>query len=77
MTLGRLLLLVLLVAVAWWLLRDDAVYHGPGVVAPQAPLQGAVDGLEPFRHRGYGVIPLARFEARARVLGREDYRSGR
>ena len=73
MTLGRLLLILAFIAVAWWLWRDDTIHHGPGVVAPDAPRQETVDGVAPFDHAGYRITPLARFQLKARVLAREDY----
>ncbi len=73
MTLGRLLALLLLAVLAWWLLRDDSIRHGPGVTAPEAPRQTDTDGAVPFDFNGYRVTPLARLELKARVLGREDY----
>lgn len=61
----------------WWLLADGAVSHGPGVTAARAPLQTDLDGVPGFEHLGYSITPLARFELKARVLGREDYRFDR
>ncbi len=72
-TRGRLLLLLLLVGLAWWLWRDDTVRHGPGVVAPDSPQQAGIEDVAPFDHNGYRIMPLARFALRARVLAREDY----
>jgi len=53
------------------------VAPGPGVVAPQAPLQVDLAGAAEFGHRGYQFRPLARFRVEARVLGVERYRIGR
>ena len=77
MTLGRLLALAVLALLVWWLWRDDAIHHGPGVVAPDIPRQSASDGAAAFNHNGYRIEPLARFALRARVLGREEYRLDR
>jgi hypothetical protein len=76
-TLTRLALLLAVVGLLLWLLRDDTIVHGPGVVAPEQPLQSEAGIDEPFDLRGYTINPLARFELTARVLGREDYRLGR
>lgn len=73
MTLTRLLLLLALTGATWWLLRDDAIQHAPGVLVDEAPLQTPADDVAPFAFRGYTVEPLARFALQARVLGREDY----
>ena len=61
----------------WWLLADDEVSHGPGVLAAQVPLQTDAGDAPGFDHLGYSITPLARFELKARVLGREDYRFDR
>lgn len=61
----------------WWLLADDEVSHGPGVLAAQVPLQTDAGDAPGFDHLGYAITPLARFELKARVLGREDYRFDR
>lgn len=73
----RLLIAALLLwgAYSWWHQRE--VHYGPGVVAPEAPLQTEVDGAPPFERQGYTLTPLARFDVKARVLSREDYRLGR
>ncbi len=73
----RLLIAALLLwgAYSWWTQREVSL--GPGVVAAQAPEQTGVDGALPFRKDGYTLTPLARFDVRARVLSREDYRLGR
>ena len=72
------LLLVALVGwggYSWWTTR--AVSHGPGIVAPQAPVQREVSDARAFDYKGHRIVPLARFSAQARVLRREDYRLGR
>ena len=51
--------------------------HGPGVVAPQEPIQREVSGKQAFDFNGYRITPLAEFSIEARVLAREDYRFGR
>ena len=77
MTLSRLLLLLAAAGLAWWLLRDPEVRHGPGEVAPDTPVQSDADGTTAIDHNGYTLTPLARFELQARVLGREGYRFDR
>ena len=53
------------------------VRHGPGVLAPNAPVQTARGEVPLLRHGGYLVEPLARFEVEARVLAAKRYRKGR
>ncbi len=70
--LKNILLAGLLAGVAWcwW---DPAVEHGPGVLAPEDPIQSAAEPAESFEFRGYTVTPLANFSIVARVLGTERY----
>lgn len=49
---------------------------GPGAVAPKPPRQVPADGSAPIAVGTFTLKPLARFEAEARVLSREDYRFG-
>ena len=69
---------VLALALAgWWLASGEpAVEHGPGVLVPEAPLQGPVEGSPPQRIGEFQVEALHGFTVRGRVLGREDYRFG-
>jgi hypothetical protein len=73
MTLARLIVLLVLGFVVGWLLRDDAIEHGPGVLAPEDPSQTDASEAGSFEHNGYRIKPLADFAIKARVLGREDY----
>lgn len=59
-----------------WHLRIRPVRHPPGVLIEEVPLQEDLhhEG-EPFEHLGFRIFPQARFEARARVLRREIYRT--
>lgn len=74
----KLLLLVALIgwgAYSSWNARP--VSYGPGVAAPQAPVQREVSATPSFDYKGYRISPLAMFSVEARVLGREDYLLGR
>jgi hypothetical protein len=75
--LKRVLIAALLAwgAYSWWTQRE--VHHGPGVVAPDVPQQTDADGAAPFEQQGYILTPLARFDIKAKVLSRENYRLGR
>jgi len=55
---------------------DRPVTQPPGILAPEEPLQTEASG-EAWTFRGYKLTPLARFQLRARVLGRERYRFDR
>lgn len=72
--------ILLIVLLGWgayngWASRS--VSHGPGVVAPQEPMQREVSNARAFDFNGHRIIPLAEFSIEARVLSREDYRTGR
>lgn len=56
----------------WWTSERPSAAM-PGALAPLAPVQLATDRDAPFERDGYIMQPLARFEATAKVLGREDY----
>ena len=58
---------------AWNWAASRPVSHGPGVLAPESPLQQPIPGPRVFRHGDYELTPLATFQVEARVLGREDY----
>ena len=74
---NRLLIVAaVLLALHLWL-REEVVERPPGVLAPEAPRQLELDGAAPVTHGEYDLRPLARFELKARVLGREDYRFDR
>jgi hypothetical protein len=73
----RYLFIACLLFGTYQLLSDRSVSHPPGQLAPDAPLQEALRNAPAFEHRGYRLTPLARFEATARVLSRENYRFGR
>ena len=73
----RLLLVALIGWGAYSSWSARSVSYGPGVVAPQVPVQREVSNASSFDYKGYRITPLAQFSAEARVLAREDYRLGR
>lgn len=62
-----------------WLLflRDSSVSYGPGILAPDEPVQVKLKGEPGFKHEEYMITPLASFEIRARVLSKSNYRFDR
>lgn len=73
MTLGRLLIIVLIVVGLWQHLSTRSVTLGPGVMVEQAPQQTTVPDPQSFRFEDYLITPLADFSLEAKVLSREDY----
>ncbi|MGI9278881.1 MAG: hypothetical protein ACR2PX_04520 [Endozoicomonas sp.] len=59
----------------WW--SERPVPHGPGVLAPDDPIQTQLSDSEVFSYKDYQVQPLADFKVQARVLGTEYYYAGR
>lgn len=74
-----ILLVVLSAIVIYWyiFLRDDTISYGPGVLAPDSPIQEIIDSPESFYFKDYTITPLATFDIKAKVLSKKDYNSGR
>jgi hypothetical protein len=66
---------VLVAGWIWWPEREIA--RAPGVLAPAIPIQQAANPEGRLEKAGYQILPLARFELEARVLGVERYRFDR
>ena len=73
------LVAVLLLAVVIWFFgfRDEAVVLGPGVTAPEVPVQVQIETPESFPFNDYTITPLAKFRIKAKVLSQKGYRFGR
>ena len=73
------LLIGLVTLTLLWLLfvREPAVTYGPGVLAPEPPVQTDPLSSEMISYRDFRITPLAGFSLDARVLGSERYRIGR
>ena len=73
----NLVVVSLSILVIWFLfIREPQINHGPGVMAPDEPLQIKVAG-DSFSYKNYTITELASFDIRARVLSRKHYRTGR
>lgn len=53
---------------------DRSVSLGPGVMAPQVPVQRTTSSKVPFVHNGSEITPLADYSIEAKVLSRKNYR---
>lgn len=74
---GSLFLLIMLASlIRFWPLGGEVSY-GPGVLAPDEPVQENISNAPMFMHNDYFITPLATFEASARVLSRKNYSWGR
>ena len=75
----RLVKYALALACAWgawsWYSTRPLSDIPPGVVAPTEPVQTNTNAPA-IQHQGFTITPSARFDMRARVLARKDYRLG-
>lgn len=70
--------ILLLIAIAVFIWPEKSmVSYGPGVLAPNTPLQHRIRNPQKFSYKNYRITPLATFEIEARVLSVKRYRSGR
>lgn len=56
---------------------NPKIVHGPGVTAPQEPIQHKSGETQQFEVNGYRIQPLESFNIMARVLSTEHYRFDR
>jgi len=76
----KTLLFILLISYgAYHHWQGRPTYHGPGITAPDTPVQAPVRGTDktPYSINGYTVEPLQTFHIEARVLSRSNYTFGR
>lgn len=76
LTVVILLLLTITGLFGWWYISKP-ITHGPGIIAPDEPLQENISNAAMFMHNDYFITPLADFEVKARVLARKKYSWGR
>jgi hypothetical protein len=73
-----LIILAALAVVMFFSLREGKVTLGPGVFAPDDPIQTEIASPRSFALKNdYTVTPLADFHIKAKVLSKKNYRSGR
>ena len=73
----RWLWILVAVALIGWLVSPPMHFaraRGPGVLAPEDPVQTNLDHATPFQDGDFSITPLADFSLTARVLSRADYR---
>jgi len=71
-----LIVITLLAVLFWrdWSMRD--IEHPAGILVPERPMQTDLVDSTPFSLDEFSLKPRARFQIRARVLSRENYRWG-
>ena len=65
--------LLVLAGLVRWCSGARTVSYGPGVVAPDEPVQVDLRGSPTFIHEGFFLTPVAEFDVHARVLSRKNY----
>lgn len=73
----KILAALVLILLAYFWLADGTVELGPGVLAPDTPVQTKIERTTPITDGDYRITPLAKFHITAKVLGKEKYRFGR
>ena len=70
------LFIVIVVWAGLWLLffKESPIVLGPGVMAPNTPIQTEIQSPVKFEFKGATFTPLANFDITAKVLGIENYR---
>jgi hypothetical protein len=71
-----LILMVLAAVLAWREWRHSEIVHPPGILVAERPRQSDPGRAAALDLEGYRLTRRARFEIRARVLSRRDYRWG-
>jgi hypothetical protein len=70
----KLLLILFGIAFIWQLATiERTVELGPGIMAPEPPLQTAVSTPHEFMAEEYTITPLAEFHIKAKVLAKKRY----
>jgi len=74
----KLFFIALLIGAGWQVAQSPArITLGPGVLAKDPPAQDEFVSLQKFQLDGYEIIPTARFDIKAKVLGSKRYIFGR
>lgn len=71
----HLLFIIIIVGGGYYFWTTRPVTHGPGVMAPDKPVQTQAFGQNSFEHNNYTITPLAKFEMEVRVLSKKRYYS--
>lgn len=70
------IVLVVLIGFFSWC-SHRTLHHGPGIIAPDIPVQENIKDADSFKYKDYTIKPVASFKLKARVLHRERYRFDR
>ncbi|WP_445666136.1 hypothetical protein [Fodinibius sp. AD559] len=67
------LFIILLIGGIYYYWTTRPVEHGPGVVAPETPVQEATYNADKFTYKGFEITPKANIDLEARVLSIKNY----
>lgn len=67
------LFIVLMIGGVYYYWTTRPVAHGPGVVAPETPVQEATYKAEKFTYKNFEITPKANINLEARVLSIKNY----
>ena len=74
----KLLIITILIAASWQLMTIEyEVVLGPGIQAPEPPVQTTPFSPQEHKSGEYTITPLAEFHIRAKVLAKKKYYFGR
>lgn len=67
------LFIILMIGSVYYYWDTKPVKHGPGVVAPETPIQEATYNADEFQYKGFEITPKATINLEARVLAIKNY----
>jgi len=72
-----LTLTVLILGIWIFFFKDTSVDYGPGILAPNDPVQINLSSAKSFTFKDHTITPLAEFDIKAKVLSKEYYSHGK
>ena len=72
-----LFILFFIVVIWFFFAKESVVTLGPGVLASDPPKQTDIASAQSFAFKDFEVTALAKFQIKAKVLSKENYRWGR
>lgn len=70
----HLLFIIFIFASGYYYWNTRPISHGPGEIVTQDPIQKNAFGVDPFDHERFRIEPLARYEMKARVISKKQYK---
>lgn len=70
----KLFLLFIIIGAGYYYWTTRPISHGPGIVAPDAPVQRDIPKVPDFSHKNFTLDPKAEIQLEARILSIKRYR---